>query len=216
VEFEWDARKATSNLLKHGVSFGGHDCLWRSLEAMIADLVHSASESRFVSIRRSEVGRLLVVAYTEREGRVRIISARQAPPTERRQYESEKQPCIEDDILPEYDFSQPVRGTHYESYNAGTNVVFLDSDLAEVFKDSDSVNRVLRLLLKLAKETSIPSGSPRTIQELIGNRTKKKSLTRSRSFLKLNSVQAWEPQNGERGRRRISGRRSSMRPEPYS
>jgi len=79
---------------------------------MIADLVHSASESRFVSIGRSEVGRLLVVAYTEREGRVRIISAREATPTERTQDESERQPCIEDDILPEYDFSQPIRGTH--------------------------------------------------------------------------------------------------------
>ena len=37
---------------------------------------------------RSEVGRLLVVAYTEREGRIRIISAREAAPSERRHYES--------------------------------------------------------------------------------------------------------------------------------
>ena len=58
----------------------------------------------------------------------------------------------EDDILPEYDFSCGVRGKHHEAYKAGTNVIFLDPDLAMVFKDSDSVNRVLRLLLSLAKE----------------------------------------------------------------
>jgi hypothetical protein len=58
----------------------------------------------------------------------------------------------DEDILPEYDFAQGVRGKHHEAYEAGTNVVFLEPDIAKVFKDSDSVNRVLRLLLNLAKE----------------------------------------------------------------
>ena len=57
-----------------------------------------------------------------------------------------------EDILPEYDFAQGIRGTHHEAYQAGTNVVLLDPDLAKIFKDSASVNRVLRLLLHLAKE----------------------------------------------------------------
>jgi hypothetical protein len=61
-------------------------------------------------------------------------------------------PEVEEDILPEYDFAHGVRGKHHEAYEAGTNVVFLDPDIAKVFKDSDSVNRVLRLLLNLAKE----------------------------------------------------------------
>ena len=58
----------------------------------------------------------------------------------------------DEDILPEYDFAHGVRGKHHEAYKAGTNVIFLEPDLAKVFKDSDSVNRVLRLLLDLAKE----------------------------------------------------------------
>jgi hypothetical protein len=58
----------------------------------------------------------------------------------------------DEDILPEYDFAHGVRGKHHEAYKAGTNVIFLDPDLAAIFKDSDSVNRVLRLLLNLAKE----------------------------------------------------------------
>jgi hypothetical protein len=60
-------------------------------------------------------------------------------------------PEADEDILPEYDFSQGVRGKHHEAYRAGTNVVFLDRDVAKVFTDSPSVNRVLRLLLRLAR-----------------------------------------------------------------
>ena len=89
MEFEWDAGKAASNLSKHGVSFAeAMTVLSDALEVMISDPVHSDAELRFVSMGLSEVGRLLVVAYTERDQRIRIISARQATPRERRQYES--------------------------------------------------------------------------------------------------------------------------------
>ncbi|MFN3920310.1 MAG: hypothetical protein ACK4JF_08525 [Methylohalobius sp.] len=65
-------------------------------------------------------------------------------------------PNKDDDLRPEYDFSGGVRGKHCEAYRKGTNVVFLDPDVARVFKDSASVNRALRLLLDLAKE-QVPS-----------------------------------------------------------
>ena len=55
------------------------------------------------------------------------------------------------EIRPEYDFSHGVRGKHYEAYRAGTNVVFLDPDVAKAFADSASVNQALRLLLQLAR-----------------------------------------------------------------
>lgn len=57
-----------------------------------------------------------------------------------------------DGLRKEYDFSKGVRGKHYRAYQAGTNVVFLEPDVAEVFPDSESVNEALRLLLRLAKE----------------------------------------------------------------
>ena len=63
----------------------------------------------------------------------------------------------EDDLRAEYDFSGGVRGKHFESYRKGTNVVFLDPDVAAVFKDSASVNTALRLLLTLAREQT-PAG----------------------------------------------------------
>jgi hypothetical protein len=68
-------------------------------------------------------------------------------------------PDANDDMLPEYDFTKGVRGKHHEAYKAGTNVVFLDPDVAAAFADSPSVNQALRLLLKLAKER-VPTGRP--------------------------------------------------------
>ena len=58
----------------------------------------------------------------------------------------------DDDLEPEYDFSGAVRGKYYQRYKEGTNVVLLDADVAQAFKDSESVNRALRLLLDLAKQ----------------------------------------------------------------
>lgn len=63
------------------------------------------------------------------------------------------------DMRPEYDFSNGVRGKHYKAYKGGTNVVFLDPDIAEVFTDSEAVNRALRLLLDLAKAQTTASRS---------------------------------------------------------
>jgi uncharacterized DUF497 family protein len=89
VEFEWDANKANLNLSKRGVSFAEAMTIFGDpLEAMIPDPVHSGAEMRFVSIGLSEAGRMLVVAYTERDRRIRIISAPEPTPWERRQYES--------------------------------------------------------------------------------------------------------------------------------
>ncbi|HEV7508595.1 MAG TPA: hypothetical protein VGS07_27185 [Thermoanaerobaculia bacterium] len=63
----------------------------------------------------------------------------------------------DDDLEPEYDFSGAVRGKYYQRYQQGTNVVLLDADVAQAFKDSESVNRALRLLLDLAKQ-EVPQG----------------------------------------------------------
>jgi len=56
----------------------------------------------------------------------------------------------ESDIQPEYDFSKGVRGKHSRAYQEGTNIVLLEPDIAKVFKDSESVNHALRMLMELA------------------------------------------------------------------
>jgi hypothetical protein len=52
----------------------------------------------------------------------------------------------------EYDFSGGVRGKYAERYARGTNVVLLDADVAEVFRDAESVNRALRALAGIIRE----------------------------------------------------------------
>ncbi len=65
-------------------------------------------------------------------------------------------PEHDQDMLPEYDFADGARGKLHDNYKAGTNVIFLEPDLAKAFPDSATVNRVLRLLLNLASENVPP------------------------------------------------------------
>ena len=59
-----------------------------------------------------------------------------------------------DEMRSEYDIRGGVRGKYYERYRAGTNVVLLERDVAEVFRDSESVNRALRLLVNVAQASA--------------------------------------------------------------
>ena len=89
MEFEWDPEKAAANVKKHGVEFAEAMTIFGDpLELTIPDPDHSEDERRFLSIGLSAGGRLLVVAYTERAGRTRIINAREASSKERTNYES--------------------------------------------------------------------------------------------------------------------------------
>jgi uncharacterized DUF497 family protein len=91
VEFEWDPEKEQANIQKHGVDFTEAATVFGDpLELTIPDPDHSRGEYRFLSLGHSLRNRLLVVSYTERENRIRLISARTASPQERRQYESKK------------------------------------------------------------------------------------------------------------------------------
>jgi hypothetical protein len=61
---------------------------------------------------------------------------------------------LDDDLRPEYDLSQlkgGVRGKYYRQAAAGTNLMLIEPELAEVFRDADSVNRALRLLMDTAQ-----------------------------------------------------------------
>jgi hypothetical protein len=52
-----------------------------------------------------------------------------------------------DEMRSEYDLRGGVRGKYYERYQQGTNVVLLESDVAKVFRDSETVNAALRQYL---------------------------------------------------------------------
>ena len=87
-EFEWDARKAAANLRKHGVSFEEAATAFADPLALnMPDPEHSAAEERYVVLGQSTQGHLLVVCYTERPPRTRLITARPATRRERIQYD---------------------------------------------------------------------------------------------------------------------------------
>jgi hypothetical protein len=88
VEFEWNPDKAALNLEKHGVSFQEAATVFNDpLSMTFPDPDHSIGESRYVIIGLSRFGQLLVVAHTDRDAKVRIISARKATRQERKFYE---------------------------------------------------------------------------------------------------------------------------------
>ena len=88
MRFEWNALKATANLLKHGVSFDeAASVFFDLLSATGDDPDHSLDERRFVTFGMSSSGRLLVVAHAQQEDAIRIISARPSTRAERKLYE---------------------------------------------------------------------------------------------------------------------------------
>ena len=88
MRFEWDPEKAKRNLKKHGVSFDeAVTAFYDPLSATFSDSDHSEGEQRYITIGFSSQRRLVVVAHTEREEIVRIISARLATTHERKRHE---------------------------------------------------------------------------------------------------------------------------------
>lgn len=83
--FEWDQAKERSNITKHRLDF-------RTASRIFLDplLLEFEDEREYGEIRWNAIGvvdgRILFVTYTERNGRIRMISARGAEPHERRRY----------------------------------------------------------------------------------------------------------------------------------
>ncbi|MFN7941632.1 MAG: BrnT family toxin [Thermoanaerobaculia bacterium] len=86
MAFEWDSRKAAVNRRKHGVDFADAVAVLEDPLAMTVE-DFGRVERRYLTIGLDTLGRLLVVSYTWRQGRIRLISARRATARERRQYE---------------------------------------------------------------------------------------------------------------------------------
>ncbi|MDN5559264.1 MAG: BrnT family toxin [Ruaniaceae bacterium] len=89
LAFEWDEAKDASNRAKHGVSFGEASTVFTDPRALVIDDPdHSIVEERFIIMGMSGTMRVLVVAhcYRERQGIIRLISARKATTRETQTY----------------------------------------------------------------------------------------------------------------------------------
>ena len=88
MECKWDDKKAAANLADHGVSFDEAKTVFDDpLYVDFYDPDHSYEEHRYLIVGESRQGRLLIVSYTERGESVRLISAREVTPFERKAYE---------------------------------------------------------------------------------------------------------------------------------
>lgn len=85
MDLEWDPRKAAANVRKHGVRFADAYAVLEDPMALTTRDPHP-DEERFVTVGLDSLGRVLVVSYTWREERIRVISVRKATPRERQQY----------------------------------------------------------------------------------------------------------------------------------
>jgi uncharacterized protein len=87
LKFEWDPRKALSNKDKHGISFEeATEIFGDPLAITIPDPDHSDDEFREITIGQTGKFRIIVASHTQRDGTIRIISARKADRSETLQY----------------------------------------------------------------------------------------------------------------------------------
>jgi uncharacterized protein len=90
-EFEWDAKKAQENFKKHGVAFEEALTVFADpLASIFDDPDHSGKERRELITGHSVQQRVLIVSFTDRGRRTRIIGARKATARERRDYEENR------------------------------------------------------------------------------------------------------------------------------
>jgi uncharacterized DUF497 family protein len=88
MDFEWDPAKARANESKHEVSFfEACEVFDDAHSSTIRDPDHSLDENRYLIFGMSKGGKHMVVSYTESGDRIRLISARQMTPRERKSYE---------------------------------------------------------------------------------------------------------------------------------
>ena len=88
--FEWDDAKADVNLRKHKIGFPEACTILDDLYVTVdPDEIHAVAEPRWSATGLSIQGRVLLIVFTMRGDRVRIVSARKATPAERREYESQ-------------------------------------------------------------------------------------------------------------------------------
>lgn len=88
LRIEWSARKNRGNIQKHGVDFAEAKTVFDDpLHLTTTDPDHSIGERRFITVGMSERNRLLIMAHTIEDDRIRIITARRPTRSERKDYE---------------------------------------------------------------------------------------------------------------------------------
>ncbi len=88
IAFDWDDSNEEKNWLKHGVrATEAEECFFDKHKRLLHDLLHTTEfEARYILLGKTRRSRLLFIVFTIRNDRVRVISARDCTPKERRLY----------------------------------------------------------------------------------------------------------------------------------
>lgn len=172
--FEWDPEKAAENAAKHLVAFELAATVFRDpLHVAVYDDEHSDVEDRWVTLGRSENGKLLVVVHTFEEApggdsaKIRVISAREATRRERRDYEDGHE--AREPMRREYDFSKGVRGRFHRPGAKLMVPVYLEPEVQAFVAESaakagtgvsDLVNQILLRALAGERKPRVKSSRP--------------------------------------------------------
>jgi uncharacterized protein len=90
VNFEWDQWNIQKNEEKHGISvLEAQSAFYDEKIIVFDDMQHSSEEERYICYARSAYNNTLMIAFTIRNKKIRIISARRASKKERNVYESQ-------------------------------------------------------------------------------------------------------------------------------
>ena len=87
MQITWDPKKAETNLRKHNVRFSDAEAVLYDPMALTLKEQGVSGEQRFVTVGTDAIGRVVVAVYTYHRDSIRLISARKATSSERRQYE---------------------------------------------------------------------------------------------------------------------------------
>jgi len=160
VVYEWNAATAKTNIQKHGVSFDEAATVFLDpLALTFPDPDHPGGEEREITIGHTAGHKVAFVSHCQREIAYESSAHGRRPEESRGNMKKVSANRIDDDLRPEYDLSQlkgGVRGKYYRQAMAGTNLMLIEPELAEVFPDSESVNRALRFLVDTAEAAAGP------------------------------------------------------------
>ncbi|MBI2464709.1 BrnT family toxin [Candidatus Shapirobacteria bacterium] len=88
IEFLWDKGNLDKNWLKHQVlTSESEEIFYDDSKIILKDILHSNTEDRFIILGKTKKNRLLFIAFTKRNNKIRIISARNADKKEKKLYE---------------------------------------------------------------------------------------------------------------------------------
>jgi uncharacterized DUF497 family protein len=157
LHFEWDRRKASANLRKHGISFDEALTVFADpLARIFDDEEHSEEEHREIIIGHSINNRLILVHFTARKTIVRLFSVeRQIRNAQTMKKTPVSRKTKRGGMRAEYRFDyQKAKPNRFASKMAGGAVaIILEPDVAAVFKSSESVNALLRSVISALPES---------------------------------------------------------------